>query len=100
MRDYADGTKCCSCVGDIEIVALKDAGEYNCKAKNIFGTAEKSLRVTVLRKTTIKAPNAETKIAPGESATLECIYETDPFLGESVELKWIKEKGGENPLGT
>ena len=100
MRDYADGTKCCSCVGDIETVALQDAGEYTCKAENVFGTAKKSVNVTVLRKTTIEAPGAETKIAPGGSATLECIFETDPLLAESVEVKWLEKRDGEPILGT
>ena len=85
---------------DIETAAIQDAGEYTCKAENVFGTAQKSVNVTVLRKTTIKAPEAETKIAPGEAATLECIFETDPLLAGSVEVKWIKEKSGETILGT
>ena len=85
---------------DIETAAIQDAGEYTCKAENVFGTVKKSVNVTVLRKTTIEASDAETKIAPGESATLECIFETDPLMAGSVEVKWIKKKGGDNPLGT
>ena len=85
---------------DIETAAIQDAGEYICKAENVFGTAEKSLKVTVLRKTTIKAPDAEMKIAPGESATSECVFETDPLLSGSVEVEWIKKRDGETILGT
>ena len=85
---------------DIETAAIQDAGEYTCKAENVFGTVKKSVNITVLRKTTIKAPGTETKIAPGESATLECVFETDPLLAETAEVKWIKEKGGETILGT
>ena len=85
---------------DIETAAIQDAGEYACKAENVFGTAKKSVNVTVLRKTTIEAPGAETKIAPEKSATLECIFETDPLLAGSVEVKWIKGRDGETILGT
>ena len=85
---------------DIETAAIQDAGEYTCKAENVFGTAKKSVNVTVLRKTTIEAPDAETRIAPGESATLECIFEADPFLAETVEVKWIKGREVETILGT
>ena len=85
---------------DIETAAIQDAGEYTCKAENVFGTAKKSVNVTVLRKTTIEAPDAETKIAPGESATLECIFETDPLLAGSVEVKWLKKRDAETIVGT
>ena len=85
---------------DIETAAPQDAGEFTCRAENVFGTAEKSVKVTVLHKTTIKAPGAETKIAPGESATLECVFETDPLLAGSVEVKWIKGRDVETILGT
>ena len=85
---------------DIETAAIQDAGEYACKAANVFGTAKKSVNVTVLRKTTIEASDAGTKIAPGESATLECIFETDPLLAGSVEVEWIKKRDGETILGT
>ena len=82
-------------------VAKKDAGEYSCKAENIFGSADRSVRVTVLGKTRIRAPDvSERKIAPGESTVLECMYETDPLLAESVELRWIKGNDGDHILGT
>ncbi|CAG7730812.1 unnamed protein product, partial [Allacma fusca] len=77
--------------GSLLIAALRsrDGGTYTCIRENIAGRTVKSADVTVLVRTQIVQPPADTQVILGHVATLQCKVSSDPAL--PYDIDWEHE---------
>lgn len=77
--------------GSLLIAAVRgsDAGKYTCIRTNEAGSVEDSAFLSVLVRTQIVQPPADTKVILGHVATLQCKVSGDPSVQYSVQ--WLHE---------
>jgi protein sidekick len=69
----------------IAAVRSRDAGHYTCIRANVAGTVIGSADVSVLVRTQIIQPPADTQVILGHVATLQCKVSSDPALPYDIE---------------
>ena len=87
-------------LGDLtmSLLSMTDAGEYSCRAENIYGIAETVSKVEVLRRADAgnrESGNAVVKNV-AENTTLVCDVSFDPRLRSETRVRWFfksDEKG-------
>jgi hypothetical protein len=80
-------------LGDLTMTSLSmaDAGEYSCRAENVYGAAETVSVVEVLRRADAgsrETGNAVVKNV-GDNVTLTCDVKFDPRLKAEARLRWF-----------
>ena len=65
---------------------FRDGGTYTCSRENAAGKIIKSADVTVLVRTQIIQPPADTQVILGHVATMQCKVSSDPAL--HYEIEW------------
>ncbi|XP_065171276.1 protein sidekick-like isoform X3 [Atheta coriaria] len=83
--------------GDLLIAAVResDAGVYSCLRANEAGQAGGTAYISVLVRTQIIQPPAETRVLLGHTATLQCKVSSDPSV--PYQLDWYHNKLIINP---
>ena len=71
----------------IRLVSLNDTGLYECRARNLFGSANMSKHVNIKEQPPFIQPIANTTISSGQEFTLVCYGSGQPGL----HLTWIDE---------
>lgn len=69
----------------IAAVRSRDAGHYTCIRSNVAGTVIGSGDISVLVRTQIIQPPADTQVILGQVATLQCKVSSDPALPFDIE---------------
>ncbi|XP_064633131.1 neuroglian-like isoform X1 [Lineus longissimus] len=79
--------------GNLEVLGVKsnDAGEYECIAKNKFGTISAKGYVIVRQQTRIVSSPQDMIINAGDEAKLVCTATTDPEELENLKIKWLRD---------
>jgi len=74
--------------GSLLIAAIRsgDVGQYTCIRSNVAGTVIGSSHVSILVRTQIIQPPADTQVILGHVATLQCKVSSDPAL--PYEIEW------------
>lgn len=70
----------------IAAVRSRDAGHFTCIRSNVAGTVIGSAHVSILVRTQIVQPPADTQVILGHVATLQCKVSSDPAL--PYEIDW------------